>query len=349
MRYSRRFKIVVVLVFIAVLLIVRGCLGGFSEKSKHESPRQFEDAGLDIDGGIGVGVGTGTGVGVGTEEVMLSETGEASRAGGATGADGVIEAEGTVGVDGADGAIIDKLSEECGPDPESPNCIAAHDKLFLARRLSGPHVSYEQLGAFAGAELVRGKSDSKLISWTFDAGDKGDTFTQTMDVLRERDIRTTVFVTGEWVEEYPDYFKRLLQDGHEIGNHSYDHPDFTKLNRHQLKEQLQRTERAVKEASGIDLKPLFRYPYGSRNEWTNDFIQRNGYKSIFWSVDTVDWRDGSERVRAVVLEKAKGGDIILSHLGNASTGPVLAELIDLLMGRGYKFVTISELVLASQK
>ena len=237
---------------------------------------------------------------------------------------------------------------DCAATAEDPSCIASHDAQFVASG-SGQRVTYEQFTQLTGVELVHGDRSSDLISWTFDAGAGDQTFTQIMAVLEKYGIQTTVFVTGDWVEKYPQHFQRLLKDGHEIGNHSYRHPYFTKLNRYQLQSELRDTARVLKNNGGPDTQPLFRYPYGSRDNWTHDFIQREGYKSVFWSLDTVDWQDSPEQVKERVLKKVQGGDIILSHLGDAATGPVLDELISGLQERGYRLVTISKLMLAMQQ
>ncbi len=114
--------------------------------------------------------------------------------------------------------------------------------------------------------FAKGDIHSRQIALTYDCHgrDRGGA-EQVIKVLKQHNVKANFFVTGEWVEKYPEIFQTLSDDGHEVGNHSYDHPDMTVLTPEEIKAQVNKTERAVCLASEQELQPLFRLPYGSYN------------------------------------------------------------------------------------
>jgi len=190
-------------------------------------------------------------------------------------------------------------------------------------------------------------TDEKKISISFDAAWGAEDFPKIMEILDKHHVKTTFFMTGDWVEKYPDCVKTLVEKGHDLGNHSASHPDMTKLSKEAQKEQILKVHNAVKELTGYEME-LFRPPYGAYN---NDVIRtcyENGYFPIQWDVDSLDWKDLSapEIINKVCNHKAlDNGSIILCHNGAKHTAEALDEMLTNLKNQGYEIVPISQLII----
>lgn len=190
-------------------------------------------------------------------------------------------------------------------------------------------------------------TDEKKISISFDAAWGDEDFSKIIEILDKHQVKTTFFMTGEWVEKYPECVKTLVEKGHDLGNHSATHPDMTKLSKEAQREQLMKVHDVVKKLTGYEME-LFRPPYGAYN---NDVIRtcyENGYYPIQWSVDSLDWKDlsASEIINKVCNHKALDcGAIILCHNGAKHTAEALDEMLTQLKNQGYEIVPISQLIL----
>lgn len=190
-------------------------------------------------------------------------------------------------------------------------------------------------------------TEEKKVAISFDAAWGAEDFGRIMEVLDRHEVKTTFFMTGEWVESYPDCVKTLVEKGHDLGNHSATHPDMTTLSKEKQKEQILKVHNAVKELTGYEME-LFRPPYGAYN---NDVIRtcyELGYFPIQWDVDSLDWKDYEPaRIISNVCEHESlgNGSIILCHNGAKYTADALDELLTNLEGQGYEIVPISELIL----
>ena len=191
------------------------------------------------------------------------------------------------------------------------------------------------------------KTDEKKISISFDAAWGAEDFPKIMEILDKHNVKTTFFMTGEWVEKYPECVKILVEKGHDLGNHSASHPDMTKLTKEKQKEQILSVHNQVKELTGYEME-LFRPPYGAYN---NDVIRtcyEVGYFPIQWDVDSLDWKDYEpERIISNVCnhDSLGGGSIILCHNGAKYTAEALDAMLTNLKKQGYEIVPISELIL----
>lgn len=191
------------------------------------------------------------------------------------------------------------------------------------------------------------ETEENKISISFDAAWGAEDFHQIMDILDKHNVKTTFFMTGEWVEKYPDCVKLLVEKGHDLGNHSASHPDMTKLSKTQQKEQIIKVHNAVKELTGYEME-LFRPPYGAYN---NDVIRtcyELGYFPVQWSCDSLDWQDHDSAtiISNVCNNKNLGpGAIILCHNGAKHTAEALDEMLTRLKEQGYEIVPLSELIL----
>jgi len=187
--------------------------------------------------------------------------------------------------------------------------------------------------------------DGPYIAMTFDDGPSATLTPKLLDLLAAHHIKATFFVIGENVAEHPEIVARAAREGHEIGNHSWSHPNFGKMSDESIRRQLRQTDDAIKSATG-KRPTLMRPPYGSittrQKRWIHDEF---GYNVILWDVDPNDWkRPGPPVVRARILKETRPGSIVLSHDIHPGTIEAMPSTFDELEAKGFKFVTVSELI-----
>ena len=188
-------------------------------------------------------------------------------------------------------------------------------------------------------------TDGPYIAMSFDDGPSATLTPKLLDLLATRHIKATFFVIGENVMEHPEIVARAAREGHEIGNHSWSHPNLAKMSQESVRSQLQRTDAAIKNATG-ERPTLMRPPYGSitdrEKHWIHDEF---GYRIILWDVDPYDWkRPGPAVVRNRILKETRPGSIVLSHDIHPGTIEAMPSTLDALEANGFKFVTVSELI-----
>ncbi|MGI6620244.1 MAG: polysaccharide deacetylase family protein [Bacillota bacterium] len=197
------------------------------------------------------------------------------------------------------------------------------------------------------------KGDEKLIALTFDDG-PDDVYTPAvLDVLKEKQVRATFFLIGNRIEAYPEVTRRIADEGHLIGNHTYTHPNTGKPLGEQLRAELERAESTLA-AFNVSPSHLFRPPYGALTAPAAVEVANMGYRVALWSIDSLDWRGlTKEEVLNNVIPQIAPGRVILQHSaggpGEDLSGSVLAlpEIIDHLKQQGYTFVTMDEMFPAS--
>ena len=187
--------------------------------------------------------------------------------------------------------------------------------------------------------------DGPYIAMTFDDGPSAVLTPKLLDLLAAHHIKATFFVIGENVAEHQEIVARAAKEGHEIGNHSWSHPNFGKMSQESVRSQVQRTDDAIKSATG-KRPTLLRPPYGSITErekrWIHDEF---GYDIILWDVDPLDWkRPGPAVVRSRILKETRPGSIVLSHDIHPGTIEAMPSTFDELEAKGFKFVRVSELI-----
>jgi peptidoglycan/xylan/chitin deacetylase (PgdA/CDA1 family) len=187
--------------------------------------------------------------------------------------------------------------------------------------------------------------DGPYIAMTFDDGPSATLTPKLLDLLAAHHVKATFFVIGENVAEHPEIVARAAREGHEIGNHSWSHPNFGKMSDQAVRSQLQRTDDAIKNATN-QRPTLMRPPYGSitarEKRWIHDEF---GYRIILWDVDPLDWkRPGPAVVRSRILKETQPGSIVLSHDIHPGTIEAMPSTFDALEAKGFKFVTVSELI-----
>ena len=190
-------------------------------------------------------------------------------------------------------------------------------------------------------------TESNKIAISFDAAWGAEDFNQIIEILDKHKVKTTFFMTGEWVEKYPDCVKTLVEKGHDLGNHSATHPDMTTLSKEEQIGQIQEEHNAVKTLTGYEME-LFRPPYGAYNNEVIRTCYELGYYPMQWSCDSLDWQghDAATIIRNVCENKnLKSGAIILCHNGAEHTAEALDEMLTNLKNQGYDLVPISELII----
>jgi peptidoglycan/xylan/chitin deacetylase (PgdA/CDA1 family) len=187
--------------------------------------------------------------------------------------------------------------------------------------------------------------DEPYIAMTFDDGPHATNTPKLLEMAAKRHIKLTFFVLGECIEQNPNVLRREVAEGHEIGNHSWSHPNLAKLSDEGLRTQLQRTEDMIGKTAGIKPK-LMRPPYGELTKRQRILVNHGfGYKVILWDVDPLDWkRPGSNVVAQRIITGARPGSIILSHDIHPPTVAAMPQVFDALLAKGFKFVTVSELL-----
>ncbi|MDD3190833.1 MAG: polysaccharide deacetylase family protein [Candidatus Pacebacteria bacterium] len=207
---------------------------------------------------------------------------------------------------------------------------------------------------YSGKEISRVDTTQKVVALTFDAGANADGVEPILKILAENNIRGTFFLTGKFIEKYPEKVRYIISSGGEIGNHSYDHPYLTQLTDEEITGKIQGAENALAELDA-GFQPFFRSPYGDRNQSTLETISENGYINIRWTIDSLGWMGTSgemnkNSVKERVVSKAAPGAIIMMHLGSNPTdkthldSEALPEIISELKADGYEFITMSELL-----
>lgn len=186
----------------------------------------------------------------------------------------------------------------------------------------------------------------KKIALSFDAAWGNEDTKQILDILEKHDVKVTFFMTGGWVESFPDDVKAIYEAGHDLGNHSENHKHMSQLSDLDQKDELMKVHEKVKDLTGYEMF-LFRPPYGDYDNSVITNATSCSYYTIQWDVDSLDWKNyGVDSIiNTVTKHKHLGpGSIILCHNGAQYTAAALDSMINSLKEQGYEFVPISELI-----
>jgi peptidoglycan/xylan/chitin deacetylase (PgdA/CDA1 family) len=191
---------------------------------------------------------------------------------------------------------------------------------------------------------------NKQIALTFDDAPDPRFTGKVLDVLAKYHVKATFFVIGERAKRYPEMVARMDREGHIVGNHSYNHPQFSKISFDRFQDQILKTEHIIKNIIGYSPR-LVRPPYGDITESQLKWAKKHGYKVINWNVDSLDWKGlDKEKVKKNILSTVGPGSIILQHagggVGSNLNGSIeaLPEVIEALKSKGYTFVTVAEML-----
>lgn len=202
---------------------------------------------------------------------------------------------------------------------------------------------YSETFKFRGPEV-------KQIALTFDDVPDPRFTPKVLDILRKQGVKATFFVVGSRANKHPALLRRIHEEGHLVGNHSYSHPQFKNKSVKQFQNEILRTERIIQKTIGY--RPKFiRPPYGEINEEQLKWSKLYQYKIVNWNVDSLDWKGlNKDEVKENILGAVGPGSIVLQHAGGGvgsdllGTVEALPEVIQALRAQGYHFVTLSELL-----
>lgn len=184
-------------------------------------------------------------------------------------------------------------------------------------------------------------SDVKRVALTFDDGPHPIYTEPLLDGLKERGVKATFFVTGENASLHPNIIKRMYEEGHLIGNHTYTHIELTKSNREKFKQELVKTNEVLQEITGAEVLYV-RPPYGA---WDKKLESELNMFPILWSVDPLDWcTSNSSCITQAVLKKVGENDIILMHDYYKPSVDAALTIVDELQKQGYEFVTVDKIL-----
>ena len=205
-----------------------------------------------------------------------------------------------------------------------------------------------------GEDVTEIPTGDRVVALTFDAGADAAGLPSILGTLADQQVPATFFLTGQWVDGNPQGVAVIHADGHRLGNHSMTHPHFPALPDQAIRDEVRDAEQRIL-AAGADPRPLFRFPFGDRDERTIAAVNDLGYVAVRWTVDTLGWRGTSGGVSAQeVADRAvnalRPGEIVLMHVGsNPEDGTTLdADALPDMIGRmraaGYTFVTLDALL-----
>jgi peptidoglycan/xylan/chitin deacetylase (PgdA/CDA1 family) len=193
---------------------------------------------------------------------------------------------------------------------------------------------------------------SKQLALTYDDGPNDPGTLHLLDVLAKHEVKATFFVLGKFVEQKPEIVRALARAGHVIGNHSWDHPRLIFASNAELRSQIERTQKAIFDASGVT-PLLFRPPYGGRRPGTLSAVYRLDLAPVMWNVTCYDWKPTTaDKVVAHAQRQIRGGDVILMHDGDqqamgadrSHTVKATDRLIAYYKAEGYEFMTIPQMI-----
>lgn len=219
------------------------------------------------------------------------------------------------------------------------------------RSKDGSLPSIEQEGFKAMLEkhgaIFLGDTSKKELYLTFDNGYENGCTTKILDVLKEKQVPAAFFVTGHYVKSEPELVKRMAEEGHIVGNHSWSHPDMTTLSDAKIKEELVKVQEAVASLTSQKEMRYLRPPRGIFDERVLSVSREAGYTSVFWSIAYADWDTKQVRGAQYAYDKVMGqlhpGAVILLHAVSKDNADALGRIIDDARAQGYAFKSLDEL------
>lgn len=196
-----------------------------------------------------------------------------------------------------------------------------------------------------GVSYSQVKTDQPVLSITFDDGPHPSLTPKLLDILKERNVKATFFLVGRNIKAYPSIVRRIIAEGHEIGNHTWTHASLTSRSDAQIRDELKKSDDALLEVANYKTH-LIRPPYGAINSRIKGLMfSEFDLTTIMWSVDPQDWRrPGVSVVTSRLVNGAQNGAILLLHDIHPPTIQAVPGTLDQLIAKGYQFVTVSQLI-----
>lgn len=207
-------------------------------------------------------------------------------------------------------------------------------------------VKKEELEELKGYYL--GNEEEKKIYLTFDAGFENGNTEKILDALKEQNVKACFFLVGNYMEKEPELVKRMEEEGHIVGNHTYHHKDMASItSREEFLKELTDLESLYEEITGCKMKKYYRPPQGKYSKEQLTWAMEAGYKTVFWSLAYVDWevdkQPSKEEAMGKLSERIHPGSIVLLHSTSSTNGEILGDIIEKWKEMGYSFGTLEEL------
>lgn len=218
---------------------------------------------------------------------------------------------------------------------------------FTGDPASGVDPCASSVPPVSSTEISIGNTSTKQVALTFDAGGDVAPASTILGILNNRGVHATWFFTGVWAQQSPALVKQVANGGYEIGNHTMTHTDLATVANGEECKQLNTADATISRITGRSTtRPYFRPPYGSRNTTIRQTAANLGYRTVMWTVDTLDWQTDSTpaRILQIIKDNLKPGAIFLMHAGSVSESQALDSVITYLQGQGYSFKTITEII-----
>lgn len=195
--------------------------------------------------------------------------------------------------------------------------------------------------------IFLGDTSSKELYLTFDNGYENGFTPPILDILKSKGVPAAFFITGHYVKDKPELVKRMVAEGHLVGNHSWSHPDMTKLPPQKIQTELNRVKEAVKELTGQQNMQYLRPPRGIFSERMLSVSREAGYVNVFWSVAYKDWdpksQKGAQYAYDKVMAQLHPGAVLLLHSVSKDNADALGPIIDDARSQGYTFKSLDEM------
>ncbi len=215
--------------------------------------------------------------------------------------------------------------------------------VLLAWSLYAEYSQYPAVPAAVHEPIYQGKTGERVAALAFNVDWGEEYIPEILQNLDRYDILATFFPTGTWAKKNPELIKLIASEGHELGNHGYSHKNPGQLNDRELEELILKNEALLENLTGIKTN-LFAPPYGVVDDRIARIAYRNGYKTVMWTVDTIDWqRPAPEIIISRILKGLTPGAIILAH-PTEPTLKALPEIIEQIKNRQYQFTIVGELI-----
>ena len=207
----------------------------------------------------------------------------------------------------------------------------------------------DQLAQYDAAYI--GNTGEKVLYLTFDAGYENGCTEKILDVLKKQEVKAAFFLVGNYIQRNADLVRRMVEEGHIVGNHTMHHPDMSAItDKAAFAKELQELESLYKETTGRELPKFYRPPQGIYSEENLKMAKELGYQTLFWSLAYVDWNNDAQPTReqafAKLLPRTHPGAVILLHSTSRTNAEILDELLTRWKEEGYRFGTVEELFAA---
>lgn len=239
--------------------------------------------------------------------------------------------------------------QEFSPDAAVPTSAEGNWGLSFQEEGQPPvgNATEEELIAYDA--YYRDNTDEKVLYLTFDAGYENGNTETILDALKKHHVSATFFVVGTYIESEPDLIRRMVEEGHTVGNHTWHHPDMSQMSTlESFRKELEDVETAYQNITGQEMTRFYRPPQGKYSESNLKMAKELGYHTFFWSLAYVDWYDNDQPTKEEAFEKLLGrihpGAIVLLHSTSDTNAAILDELLTKWEEMGYQIRPLTELI-----